>query len=108
MNKQGSSIWAVSFIVIAGIAGIVALAAIGDKEAAALLPLLIGFLAPTVTSLISAQRAGESNVKLDRIDHRLNGELDGRLEAAIERVLSRRADQVRLGGTRDDNETIMD
>ena len=89
-SPNSGTIWAVSAIVISGVVGIVALAAIGDKEAATLLPLLIGFLAPTVTSLVSAQRAGDNSAKLDKIDSRLNGELDARLEAAIDRVLRRR------------------
>lgn len=89
-NTSNGTVWAVATIVIAGIVGIVALAFVGDKEAAALLPLLIGFLAPTVTSLVSAQRAGENSTKLDKIDSRLNGELDSRIEAAIDRVLMRR------------------
>jgi len=85
--KGGGAIWAVTVIVVASIAGIVALAAVGDKDATVLLPLLIGFLAPTVTALVAAQKAGENTQVLQRIDGRLNGELDTRIEHAVAKAL---------------------
>jgi len=85
--KSGGAIWAVTVIVVASIAGIVALAAVGDKDATVLLPLLIGFLAPTVTALVAAQKAGENTQVLNRIDGRLNGELDGRIGDAVQKAL---------------------
>ena len=85
--RHNGTVWAVTTIVVASIAGIVGLAAVGDKDAATLLPLLIGFLAPTVTALINTQKAGEANAKLDRIDGRLNGELDARIEKAVQAAL---------------------
>lgn len=81
--KQGQLVWAVTTIVVASIAGIVALAAVGDKDATTLLPLLIGFLAPTVTALINTHKQDVANAKLERIDGRLNGELDKRIAAAV-------------------------
>ena len=87
MRGGGNHIWAVTLIVVASIAGIVALAAIGDKDAATLLPLLIGFLAPTVTALVAAQKAGENTQVLQKIDGRLNGELDRRISAAVQVAL---------------------
>lgn len=87
MNGKGGAIWAVTVIVVASIAGIVGLAAVGDKDAQVLLPLLIGFLAPTVTALVAASKASENTQVLQRIDGRLNGELDARIEAAVAKAL---------------------
>ena len=87
MMRGGQAIWAVTVIVVASIAGVVALAAVGDKDAATLLPLLIGFLAPTIASLVAANKAGESAAVLSRIDGRLNGELDKRIEDAVAKAL---------------------
>jgi len=87
MKASGQAIWAVAVIVVASIAGIVALAAVGDKDAATLLPLLIGFLAPTVTALVAAQKAGENTQVLQKIDGRLNGQLDTRIEEAVWKAL---------------------
>jgi len=81
------TIWAIAAMVIAGIAGIVALAAVGDTQAATLLPLLIGFLAPTITGMIAADKADKSATVLTRIDGRLNGELDGRIADAVKTAL---------------------
>ena len=86
--KHGGTIWAVTVIVVASIAGIVALAAVGDKDAATLLPLMIGFLAPTLTALIAANKAAENSATLTRIDGRLNGELDKRISAAVKAALT--------------------
>lgn len=86
--KQSQTIWAVTVIVVASIAGIVALAAVGDKDAATLLPLMIGFLAPTLTALIAAQKAQENSATLTRIDGRLNGELDTRIATAVKAALT--------------------
>jgi hypothetical protein len=87
--KGSGAIWAVTTIVVASIAGIVALAAVGDKDAATLLPLLIGFLAPTIASLVAANKASENSAALTRIDGRLNGELDTRIEQAVGAALTR-------------------
>lgn len=86
--KAQHIIWPIVVMVVAGIAGIVALAAVGDSEAATLLPLLIGFLAPTVTSLIAADKTDKATATLTRIDGRLNGELDQRIGAAVKAALS--------------------
>lgn len=86
--KQGN-IWAIAVMVVAGVAGVVALAAVGDREAATLLPLLIGFLAPTITGIVGMNKADANSAKLDKLDGRLNGELDARIEAAVERALSK-------------------
>lgn len=87
--KSGHAIWAIAVIVATGTAGIVALAAVGDGQADILLPLLIGFLAPTVASLIGISKQDDTTKRLDSIDGRLNGELDARIEQAVERVLAR-------------------
>ena len=87
MNGKGGAIWAVTVIVVASIAGIVGLAAVGDKDAATLLPLLIGFLAPTITALVAASKAQENTNVLQRIDGRLNGELDQRIAEAVKAAL---------------------
>lgn len=81
--KTTGTVWAVTTIVVASITGIVALAAVGDREATALLPLLIGFLAPTIASLVAANKSDQAAQGLTRIDHRLNGELDRRIREAV-------------------------
>lgn len=88
MQRQGNgTIWAVALMVCVGTAGIVGLAAVGDKEAANLLPLLVGFLAPTITGIIAANKAQENSAALSRIDGRLNGELDRRIAEAVKTAL---------------------
>lgn len=87
--KSPGTVWAVALMVVAGTAGVVGLAAVGDTQAATLLPLLIGFLAPTITGLVNVSKQDDATKRLDRIDGRLNGELDGRIEAAVDRALSR-------------------
>lgn len=87
--RNGHAIWAVAFIAVAGIAGIVGLAAVGDKDAATLLPLLIGFLAPTIASLVAANKAQENASALKTIGTQLNGELDARIEAAVKAALEK-------------------
>lgn len=89
MNKTPSTMWAVAFMIAAGTAGVVGLAAVGDNQAATLLPLLIGFLAPTITGLVNVSKQDDASKRLDSIDGRLNGELDSRIEAAVDRALSR-------------------
>jgi TctA family transporter len=86
---KGNTIWAIAFMVAAGTAGVVALAAVGDNQAEILLPLLIGFLAPTVTGLVGMSKTEDATKRLDSIDGRLNGDLDARIEAAVERAVSR-------------------
>lgn len=86
--RGAGMIWAVAVMVVAGVAGIVALAAVGDDQSATLLPLLIGFLAPTITSLIAADKASANQAALTRIDGRLNGELDARISAAVKAALT--------------------
>ncbi len=87
MNVRGS-IWAVAVMVVAGVAGIVALAAVGDDQSATLLPLLIGFLAPTITGLIAMEKTEKATQTLTRIDGRLNGELDQRIAEAVRVALT--------------------
>jgi hypothetical protein len=87
MGRGSGSIWAITVMVIAGVAGIVALTAVGDDEATILLPLLIGFLAPTVTGLIAADKAGQNSTQLKEINGRLNGELDRRIGEAVTTAL---------------------
>ena len=88
MRGSAGTIWAIAVMVVAGVAGIVALAAVGDSQAATLLPLLIGFLAPTVTGIIAADKAAQNGTTLERIDGRLNGELDGRIASAVKAALT--------------------
>lgn len=86
---MAKNIWALTFMVCAATAGIVGLAAVGDTEAATLLPLMIGFLAPTITGIITVSKADVTTEKLNQIDGRLNGDLDARIESAVERALAR-------------------
>lgn len=80
-SERTATTVAVTVLGVAGIAGIVALTAVGGQgQANVLLPLLIGFLAPTITSLINGS-------KLDKLDGRLNGEMDARIRRAVEQVL---------------------
>lgn len=83
------NMWPISLMVVAGIAGVVGLAAVGESQAATLLPLLIGFMAPTITGIVGMHKTDANSHRLDKIDGRLNGELDARIEAAVERALSK-------------------
>lgn len=87
MQKQTATVWATVALAVAGVAGIVALEALSDGDSQPLMLVLIGFLAPTVAALLNTQKQGEANAKLDRIDGRLNGELDSRIEKAVQAAL---------------------
>lgn len=85
--RTRNSIWAVTIIIVASITGIVALAAVSNGDEEKLLPLLIGLIAPTIASLIAAEKADANNATLSRIDGRLNGELDNRIATAVTQAL---------------------
>ena len=85
--KSGQAVWAATVIVVAGVIGIVALEVFATKSGEGNLPLLIGFLAPTVAALLAASKASENTAALSRIDGRLNGELDKRIEEAVWKAL---------------------
>lgn len=80
-------VWAVVALAAMGVAGIVALEAFASGDSEPLLLVLVGFLAPTVAALLNTAKQGEANAKLDRIDGRLNGELDARIAAAVQVAL---------------------
>lgn len=94
---MASSIYAVVVLAVAGVVGIVGLAAVSPNENDALLMVIVGFLAPTIASILNKQTTQEvkestsqANAKLDRLDSRLNGELDARLEDTVVRALESR------------------
>ena len=87
--RSNATVWATVALASMGVIGIVALEAFADGDSQPLLLVLVGFLAPTVAALLNTQKQGEANAKLDRIDGRLNGELDGRIEKAVAAALER-------------------
>lgn len=88
MNQRYNA-WPVAVMVIAAVAGVVGVVAVGDDQSSVLLPILVGFLAPTIASVVNLNRTDETNKRLTNIDGRLNGDLDQRIEAAVERALSK-------------------
>ena len=85
--RQGQAVWAATVIVVAGVVGIVALDLFAEKPGEGNLPLLIGFLAPTIAALLAATKANENTAALKSIDGRLNGDLDKRIEEAVWKAL---------------------
>lgn len=75
-------VWAVVALAAMGVAGIVALEAFASGDSEPLLLVLVGFLAPTVAALLN-------QAKLEKIDGRLNGALDTRIEEAVEKALGK-------------------
>ena len=86
-NRTHATIWATVVLAVAGVAGIVALEALSDGDSQPLMLVLIGFLAPTVAALVNTQKTSEANATLQKIDGRLNGELDARIAAAVQVAL---------------------
>lgn len=87
MKTSGATVWAVTIMVLAGVAGIVAMDLWASDAGEGNLPLLIGFLAPTIAGLLAASKASENTAALKSIDGRLNGELDQRIEEAVWKAL---------------------
>lgn len=87
MKANSATVWAVTVMVLAGVAGIVAIDLWAADSGEGNLPLLIGFLAPTIAGLLAATKASENSAALKSIDGRLNGELDRRIEDAVAKAL---------------------
>lgn len=86
--KHNGTVWAATVIVVAGMAAIVAMDLFA-QEGEGNLPLLIGFVAPTVAALLAANKASENTQALQKIDGRLNGDLDRRIEEAVKSALEK-------------------
>ena len=86
--KSGRAVWAATVIVGAAVAAIVAMDLFAG-EGEGNLPLLIGFVAPTVAALLAASKATENSQALKTIEGQLNGELDKRIEAAVKAALEK-------------------
>ena len=82
-------------LVVAGIAGMVALAAVTDNDAE-MLPMLASFVTAAVAT-VAAHKGAEASRKVDGLQDQLNGALDARIEAAVERALGKR-DAAERGG----------
>jgi len=81
--QRSAAVWAATILTVAGIVGIVALDLFADRAGEGNLPLLIGFLAPTIAAMLAASKASENTAALKTINGRLNGELDKRIEEAV-------------------------
>ena len=84
-------------LVIAGIVGMVALAAVTDNDAE-MLPILSSFVTAAVAT-VAAHKGAEASRKMDDLQGTLNGALDARIEAAVERAMERRAARDAGAGT---------
>lgn len=89
-------VWAVVILAVSGVVGIIGLEAVASESSDTLLMVIVGFLAPTIAALLNRQTTQQvkaatdnANTKLDKIDHSLNGEFDGRIERIVERVIMR-------------------
>ena len=90
MHQRTSNavIYSVVALAIVGVGGIVGLAAVAPDGNETLLMVIVGFQAPTIAALLGTAKAQENSAKLDRIDGRLNGELDSRIAAAVTAALT--------------------
>ena len=79
---------AVTIITVAAIIAITFIT-IDDEPHETAVTMLIGFAAPTVLLLANLLKSDETGRKIDAISHSLNGELDRKIEAAVERVMRR-------------------
>ena len=85
-----------AILVIAGIVGMVALAAVTDNDAE-MLPIMGSFVTAAVAT-VAAHKGAEASRKMDDLQGTLNGALDARIEAAVERAMERRAQRDPGGG----------
>lgn len=90
MNTSVSLVWAITILGVAGVMGMIGIEATSSGDTEKLLIILVGFLAPTVASLVSAIKSDATEKGLKSVNNQLNGGLDTRMEAAMERVLAKR------------------
>lgn len=90
MNTSAWLVGAIAVISVTGVVGMVGLELAGSGDTEKLLIILVGFLAPTVASLVSAIKSDATEKGLKSVNNQLNGGLDTRMEAAMERVLAKR------------------
>ena len=79
---------AVTVIMVAAIVAITVIS-LDDAPHDNAVTLLIGFAAPTILLLANLLKSDETGRKVDAITHSLNGELDRKIEGAVERVMRR-------------------
>lgn len=82
MSGRGLS-WPVALVIVAAIAGVVALSAVSEDGAREQLPLLIAFIAPTITSLIAASKSDANGQGIAKIEKAVNGDLEPRVRAWV-------------------------
>ena len=79
---------AVTIIMVAAIIAITCIT-IDDEPHETAVTMLIGFAAPTILLLANLLKSDKTGRKVDAITHSLNGELDRKIEGAVERVMRR-------------------
>ena len=79
---------AVTVIMVAAIVAITVIS-LDDAPHDNAVTLLIGFAAPTILLLANLLKSEETGRKLDALGTAMNGELDRKIESAVERVMRR-------------------
>lgn len=87
-NDKRNVAVAVTVIMVAAIVAITVIS-LDDAPHDNAVTLLIGFAAPTILLLANLLKSDETGRKVDAITHSLNGELDRKIEGAVERVMRR-------------------
>ena len=79
---------AVTIIMVSAIVAITVIT-VDDAPHETAVTMLIGFAAPTVLLLANLLKSEETGRKLDALGTAMNGELDRKIEGAVERVMRR-------------------
>ena len=87
-NDKRNVAVAVTIITVAAIIAITFIT-IDDEPHETAVTMLIGFAAPTILLLANLLKSDKTGRKVDAITHSLNGELDRKIEGAVERVMRR-------------------
>lgn len=95
MNTSAWLVGAIAVISVTGVVGMVGLELAGSGDTEKLLIILVGFLAPTIASLVSAIKSDATEKGLKSVNSQLNGSLDRRMEEAVARVMAKQEKQPR-------------
>lgn len=91
MTNSAWLVGAIAIISVTGVLGMVGLEIAGSGDTEKLLIILVGFLAPTIASLVSAIKSDATEKGLKSVNSQLNGSLDRRMEEAVERVMAKQS-----------------
>lgn len=92
MSRQIFAIGALVAVVV------LSLAAVGAAMYGTLTPNLIGFLAPTIATLLVLLKVEDTQKDVQKVERRVNGELDGRIRENVLSALEERRQNLQNGG----------